>query len=141
MLKKPCYPPPSCKKMFVIGTDQPAPRTIAEASLRDPGMIFLAPQLTSFLSPNSSSDHHRLAVQVIMAHPQSAFASTPQGQATLFSAFNIIWLLHAATEAPVAFIGLFFTYSLHFKDEITNTTAVIIKVSHSHSDFAFRSSV
>ncbi|KAJ9479746.1 hypothetical protein PHBOTO_003244 [Pseudozyma hubeiensis] len=91
-------------------------------------MTFLAPQVTRFLSPNSSSDHHHLAVQVIMSHPQSAFASPPQGQATLFSAFNIIWLLHAATEAPVAFIGLFFTYSLHFKDEITNTTAVIIKL-------------
>ncbi|CDR88504.1 uncharacterized protein SPSC_04331 [Sporisorium scitamineum] len=62
-----------------------------------------------------------------MAHPQSAFAS-PQGAASVFSALNIIWLLHAALEGPVSFIGLFFTRSLHFKDDITNTVAVIIKL-------------
>ncbi|SNX84945.1 uncharacterized protein MEPE_03654 [Melanopsichium pennsylvanicum] len=60
-----------------------------------------------------------------MAHPQTAFAP---GHASVFSALNIMWLLHAALEGPVAFIGLFFTHGLHFKDEITNTMAVIIKL-------------
>ncbi|EST04975.1 hypothetical protein PSEUBRA_005776 [Kalmanozyma brasiliensis GHG001] len=62
-----------------------------------------------------------------MAHPQTAFA--PQGATvSAFSALNIIWLLHAALEGPVAFIGLFLTRGLAFKDEINNTTAVIIKL-------------
>lgn len=73
-----------------------------------------------------------------MAHPQSAFASPQGAGASVFSAFNIIWLLHAATEAPVAFIGLFFTHSLSFKDKINNTTAVIIKVSFRTASFALR---
>ncbi|TKY85372.1 hypothetical protein EX895_005534 [Sporisorium graminicola] len=64
-----------------------------------------------------------------MAHPQTAFAS-PQGGggASVFSPLNIIWLLHAALEGPISFIGLFFTRSLQFKDEITNTMAVVIKL-------------
>lgn len=65
-----------------------------------------------------------------MAHPQTAFAPA-QGTVSAFSALNIIWLLHAALEGPVAFIGLFLTRGLAFKDEINNTTAVIIKVRFS----------
>ena len=62
-----------------------------------------------------------------MAHPQTAFA--PQQSVSDFSALNILWLLHAAIEAPVAFIGLFLTRGLAFKDEINNTMSIIIKVS------------
>jgi len=64
-----------------------------------------------------------------MAHPQTAFASTRE--VSVFSALNILWLLHAALEAPVAFIGLFFTHSLNFKDEMTTTLAAVVKVSSS----------
>lgn len=74
--------------------------------------------------------HHQRIISNRMAHPQSAFAP-PQGTVSAFSALNIIWLLHAALEGPVAFIGLFLTRGLAFKDEINNTTAVIIKVSPS----------
>ena len=42
-----------------------------------------------------------------------------------------MWLLHAALEGPISFIALFFTHSLQFKDEITNTMAVVIKVRRS----------
>ena len=64
-----------------------------------------------------------------MAHPQTAFA--PSQGASVFSALNIMWLLHAALEGPISFIALFFTHSLQFKDEITNTMAVVIKVRRS----------
>ncbi|CBQ73689.1 conserved hypothetical protein [Sporisorium reilianum SRZ2] len=64
-----------------------------------------------------------------MAHPQTAFASSPQaGGVSVFSALNIIWLLHAALEGPISFIALFFTRSLQFKDEITNTMAIVLKL-------------
>ncbi|SPO26761.1 uncharacterized protein UTRI_04070_B [Ustilago trichophora] len=61
-----------------------------------------------------------------MAHPQTAFS--PSQGASVFSALNILWLLHAALEGPISFIALFFTDSLQFKDEITNTMAVVIKL-------------
>ncbi|GAC75126.1 hypothetical protein PANT_14c00050 [Moesziomyces antarcticus T-34] len=61
-----------------------------------------------------------------MAHPQTAFV--PQQSVSDFSALNILWLLHAAIEAPVAFIGLFLTRGLAFKDEINNTMSIIIKM-------------
>lgn len=66
-------------------------------------------------------------LQLKMAHPQTAFAPQ-QRMVSVFSALNILWLLHAALEGPVAFVALFFTRGLAFKDEITNTMAVIIKV-------------
>lgn len=62
-----------------------------------------------------------------MAHPQTAFASQAQGNSA-YSPLNILWLLHTAMEGPLAFIALFFTDGLAFKDEITNTMAVVIKV-------------
>ncbi|KAJ1026134.1 hypothetical protein NDA18_003793 [Ustilago nuda] len=62
-----------------------------------------------------------------MAHPQTAFASQAQGNSG-YSPLNILWLLHTAMEGPLAFIALFFTDGLAFKDEITNTMAVVIKM-------------
>ena len=132
ILKVPSPAMATIKKNDLIGTDQPAPNS--PNTFGRYNILFLVWLDHQFVRSLLLASHHHQPRSTVntaatMAHPQSAFAS-PQSVsgASVFSALNIIWLLHAALEGPIAFIGLFLTRGLSFKDEITNTMAVIIKV-------------